>query len=214
MKFSIETAPDGEKITVINQGQEAFAEKPVSSYSAIARKILLDQFKGQVLPLRERDLARFRGKQAGEYAYPSNPLDVRTNEYEAKMRAASEFSNLLETAEYSHWANDTKNHPEATLGFDYYKVKFIVGGHVFEGLVNIANSENGRIFYDITKIKEIPDTSGKYATVVAQSTSAFGDLTYAPNAIVDTLSQNGRQRDRTFFDEKGRQIRQVSNARS
>ena len=68
MKFSIETAPDGEKITVINQGQEAFAEKPVSSYSAIARKILLDQFKGQVLPLRERDLARFRGKQAGEYA--------------------------------------------------------------------------------------------------------------------------------------------------
>ena len=93
------------------------------------------------------------------------------------MRAASEFSNLLETAEYSHWANDTKNHPEATLGFDYYKVKFIVGGHVFEGLVNIANSENGRIFYDITKIKEIPDTSGKYATLVAQSTSAFGDLT-------------------------------------
>lgn len=34
---------------------------------------------------------------------------------------------------------------------------------------------------------------------------------YAPNAVVDTLSQNGRQRDRTFFDEKGRQIRQVSN---
>lgn len=34
---------------------------------------------------------------------------------------------------------------------------------------------------------------------------------YAPNAVVDTLSQNGRQRDRTFFDENGRQIRQVSN---
>lgn len=34
---------------------------------------------------------------------------------------------------------------------------------------------------------------------------------YAPNAIVDTVSQNGRQRDRTFFDENGAQIRQVSN---
>lgn len=34
---------------------------------------------------------------------------------------------------------------------------------------------------------------------------------YAPNAVVDTISQNGRQRDRTFFDENGRQIRQVSN---
>lgn len=34
---------------------------------------------------------------------------------------------------------------------------------------------------------------------------------YAPNAIVDTVSQNGRQRDRTFFDADGLQIRQVSN---
>ena len=34
---------------------------------------------------------------------------------------------------------------------------------------------------------------------------------YAQNAVVDTVSQNGRQRDRTFFDENGRQIRQVSN---
>lgn len=34
---------------------------------------------------------------------------------------------------------------------------------------------------------------------------------YAPNAIVDTVSQNGRQRDRTFFDADGFQIRQVSN---
>lgn len=34
---------------------------------------------------------------------------------------------------------------------------------------------------------------------------------YAPNAVVDTLSQNGRQRDRTFFDKNGQQIRQVSN---
>ena len=34
---------------------------------------------------------------------------------------------------------------------------------------------------------------------------------YAPNAVVDTISQNGKQRDRTFFDANGRQIRQVSN---
>lgn len=34
---------------------------------------------------------------------------------------------------------------------------------------------------------------------------------YAPNAIVDTVSRNGQQRDRTFFDQNGWQIRQVSN---
>lgn len=34
---------------------------------------------------------------------------------------------------------------------------------------------------------------------------------YAPNAVVDTLSQNGQQHDRTFFDVNGLQIRQVSS---
>ena len=34
---------------------------------------------------------------------------------------------------------------------------------------------------------------------------------YAPNAVVDTVSRKGLQRDRTFFDQDGLQIRQVSN---
>lgn len=174
--MEIRTLPDGEKVTVIDTDQDRFEGIPVSAYSAVARRILLEKFKGQVLPLGENDLARFRGKQAGEYAYPRTRYAVNSVEYKAKMRAAAELDNLLETAEYSHWAKDQKHHPEATLGFDYYKVKFAAGGHLFEGLANIANSENGRILYDITKIKEIPDTSGKYATLLAQSTSTFGNL--------------------------------------
>lgn len=174
--MEIRTLPDGERVTVIDTDQDRFEGVPVSAYSAVARRILLEKFKGQVLPLGENDLARFKAKQSGEYAYPSKPLDVHSVEYEAKMRAAAELDNLLETAEYSHWEKDKKHHPEATLGFDYYKVKFAAGGHLFEGLANIANSENGRILYDITKIKEIPASSGKYATLLAQSTSTFGNL--------------------------------------
>ena len=34
---------------------------------------------------------------------------------------------------------------------------------------------------------------------------------YLPNAVIDTVSQGGKQRDRTFFDGYGRQARQVSN---
>lgn len=34
---------------------------------------------------------------------------------------------------------------------------------------------------------------------------------YKPHAVVDTLSQNGRQRDRTIYDENGRQKLQISN---
>ena len=37
------------------------------------------------------------------------------------------------------------------------------------------------------------------------------NATYKPFAVVDTLSQQGKQRDRTFYDAEGRMIRQVSN---
>ena len=193
-QYRIETLPDGEKITVIDTEQDVFDGKPVQTYSAIARKVLLEKFKGQVLPLGENDLVRFKAKQAGEYTYPSNPIDVHTLEYEGKMRAAPELNNLLATAEYSHWAKDQKNHAVATLGFDYYKVKFIAGGHLFEGLVNIANSEKGRLFYDITKIKEIPASSGKYATLLAQSTSTFGNLN---NISISQQQQNSNPQTQT-----------------
>ena len=34
---------------------------------------------------------------------------------------------------------------------------------------------------------------------------------YLPNAIVDSLSQNGKQKDRTFYNDKGQQIKQISS---
>lgn len=34
---------------------------------------------------------------------------------------------------------------------------------------------------------------------------------YKPFAVVDSLSQNGRQRDRVFYDAEGRQVRQISS---
>lgn len=36
-------------------------------------------------------------------------------------------------------------------------------------------------------------------------------IRYAPNAIIDIKSQNGKQRDRIFFDANGNQSRQISN---
>ena len=92
------------------------------------------------------------------------------------MRASAELHNLLENSTYDHWAPDRKNHAEATLGFDYYKTVFIVDGKVFEGLINIANSENGRVFYDITNIKEVSDYTRKYVAPLARSSSRFGNL--------------------------------------
>lgn len=201
--YSIKTAGDGSKYVEIDTDQHLFDNAPKKSYAAIARRVLLDRFAGQTLPLGENDLARLEANQTGEYAYPRKQYEIHSAEYAAKMRAATELDNLLETAEYSHWAKDTKNHKEATLGFDYYKTKFVVDGHSFEGLVNIANSESGRIFYDITKIEEIPDTRGKPATGMAQSASSFGNLD------TNSISESGEDVNAKFSlsaDERDAQI--------
>lgn len=174
-KFSIQELENGERIAVIEDGQNEFDRAKPSQYAAIAKRVIKREFVGKTLPLGSEDLAMIPPDAAGEYAYPAQRL-ITKNANNAKMRASAELNNLLEVSEFSHWARDLKKHPEATLGFDYYTTKFEVGGHLFEGLINIANSEKGRVFYDITKIKEIPGTIEKRATPMAQSASDSGDL--------------------------------------
>lgn len=171
MRFSIQTLANGKKIVVIDSGQELFEGVDPKDYRKVARKFIRETYKGKTLPLGERDLARITKKLGGEYTYPSTRIGV--NEYKAKMRAAAELHNLLEAAEYSHWAEDKKNHLEATLGFDYYKVTFEVDGRRFTGLLNIANSQRGRILYDITKIEESP-LPDKPPTGLAEISSRIG----------------------------------------
>ena len=174
VRYSIAEDQDGKKIVVIDTDQDLFDGKPTSEYSKIARKVINQKFKGKVLALSEYDLARVTNKSAGEYAYPRN-INVGA-EYDAKSKASTELDNLLKTAEFSYHSNDTKKHPEASLGWDYYKTRFVVGKIPFEGLINIATSEKGRVFYDITKIKKLSDIRGIRVTDMAQSVSSFGEL--------------------------------------
>ena len=172
----VDVDADGNPVTVIKTAKALFDGAPKSAYASIAKKLIMKKYAGQTLPLGKNDLVRITKASGGEYGYPSNTLPTNSEEYNAKMRASAELHNLLENSTYDHWAADKKNHAEATLGFDYYKTVFIVDGKVFEGLINIANSENGRVFYDITNIKEVPDYTRKYAAPLARSSSAFGKL--------------------------------------
>lgn len=172
----VDVDADGNPVTVIKTAENRFDRAPKTAYANIAKKLIMSKYAGQTLPLGENDLARITKASGGEYGYPSNQLDTSSKEYNAKMRASAELHNLLENSTYDHWAPDRKNHTEATLGFDYYKTVFIVDGKVFEGLINIANSENGRVFYDITNIKEVSDYTRKYVAPLARSSSTFGNL--------------------------------------
>ena len=172
----VDVDADGNPVTVIKTAKALFDGAPKSAYASIAKKLIMKEYAGQTLPLGKNDLVRITNASGGEYDYPSNTLPTNSKEYNAKMRASAELHNLLENSTYDHWAADKKNHAEAALGFDYYKTVFVVDGKVFEGLINIANSENGRVFYDITNIKEVPDYTRKYAAPLARSSSAFGNL--------------------------------------
>lgn len=170
-------ADDGEPVTVIRTESNAFKNAPRSAYGNIARKIILDRFKGQVLPVSDNDLARITKRSAEEYGFPAKPYDPKSEEYAAKVRASVLLDELLENSVFIEWKEDNKRHPHksAELGWDYYRTIFIIDGKVFEGKINIANSESERVFYDITDIKEIPGISGKYVAPLARSSSTSGD---------------------------------------
>jgi len=152
--FSLQKDPQIGPYVEVDTDQSIFEGQPENSYPAIARKYILDRFREKSLQLQESAEAKVTKRTAREYAYPKTAL--APTEYSAKMRAATELDNLLQTAQYSHSALDDGRHPFASLGWDYYTAKFQVGGRMFEGLLNIAKSPTGNLLYDVTKIKELP----------------------------------------------------------
>ena len=170
VKSSIEKDADGNLIVVVNTNQGIFVGAQPSEYSKIARQYFNEHFKGTTLPLGQSgDAVSMSKKLPGEYAYPHTTLDNNSNEYRAKMKAITELDNLLATAKEHYFSDDTKGNPEATLGWDYYEVEFLCDGMQVSGLINIANSENGRAFYDMTKIKVASAISEKYVALLARS---------------------------------------------
>ena len=143
-QYSLQTNPDGTRYVQIDTDQEIFKGVPRREWPKVARRYINEHFRGKTLPLGEYDAASVKSKASGEYAYPRKPYPVESAEFAAKMRASTELDSLMEAAEYMYSADDMKNHSEATAGWDYYTVKFILGGHVFEGIINIANGENSR----------------------------------------------------------------------
>ena len=172
VEYSIEKDSNGEDVVVVNTDQGIFLGVDKSEYSKVARQYFNGHFKGAVLSLgNEGDAVSMSKKLPGEYAYPHTALDNKSPEYSAKMKAITELGNLLKCAKSHTYSKDTKGNPEATLGWDYYEVEFLCNGRQVSGLINIANSECGRVFYDITKIKVAPAISEKYIALLARSNS-------------------------------------------
>lgn len=146
----------------VEAGQDVFDNAPKSTYPKIALELIRERYVGHVIG-GETLSAFVNSGTAREYAYPRARMSKVLTE--AKMRASTELSSILDTSEFLYHADDDGRHPEAVGGWEYFRTRFSIGEHLFQGVVNIMNTSKGRLLYDVTKIKDITaDTYGSGAT--------------------------------------------------
>lgn len=209
-QFSIKKTDDGKKYVVVDRQQGRFIGLNNKEAAKLAKEIIQEEFSGQTLPLSEYSAVtvRRRGGESGfdgakKYAYDGNRYS--DDVFQAKMRAAANLDEMLESAEYVGHSDDHKNHTFATDGFDYYKTTFVVGGQAFEGVFNVGLSDMGATFYGMTKIEQVTDTNSFVSSLVNETRSDNGDLRnsrVARNAenVNGKLSVKGAEVSREYAD--------------
>ena len=150
--YSIQENENG-KYVKIDIDQNIFDGVEEKDYPKIAKKYILDRYrdgdKSIVLPQNEE--VSVTSKTAKEYTHPKNKLSNEVMNY--KMKASTELDNLTAISEFIKSKLDDGRHPFAKDGWDYYKTVFEINGEQFDGILNIAKSDNKKTLYDITNIK-------------------------------------------------------------
>lgn len=162
-KYSLREFSDGTKFVDVQADQSEFDSLPIEKMQAKAREIIKRKFVGKVIGTTNK--AFVNGRTASEYAYPARFIsDNRTKE--AKLRASSELDNLLDAGRNFRTKSDGDSghfHENASGGFSYFDVTFKVGDEYYSGVINIVNTERGRLLKDVTKIRNITeDISSSY----------------------------------------------------
>ncbi|MFZ5975199.1 MAG: hypothetical protein ACOYU3_07305 [Bacillota bacterium] len=158
-RFSIKEFKDGTKYVEVDTDQDIFDGLSLTEMQKLARKIIKERFKGRVIGDENR--AYVNRRSADEFSFPVKYIKDETIK-EAKMRSSTELENLLNASTFIVHEEDDGRHPEVTGGWDKYKTVFKVGKEYFQGQISVQITNRGRIFYDVTKIKNITDvTSGQ-----------------------------------------------------
>lgn len=158
VKYSLmEFSEDSRRFVEIDQEQDRFNGHDRSEYPKIAKEIINEKFNGKVIGLDNKMFVNGRGRD--EYVHPSRPIK-EDYIYDAKMRASTELDNLLDAGINFRNEADGKDghvHKSAVGGFDYFDTLFKVGDNYFEAVINIENIKNGKLFKDVTKIKDVTE---------------------------------------------------------
>ena len=174
VKFSVKELDDGTKYVEADVDQEAFDNLSKSEQMKLAETIINTRFKGKAIG-NKPDNAFVKRESAKEYRYPANRTALSPEIANAKARISTELDKLMETAKLiEHIPQDDGRHPGVS-GWEHYKVKFKVGGEMYEGVISVGLTERGRVFKDLTKIKNISQGNSDTAATIMGSNDSSGD---------------------------------------
>ena len=192
-QYSIQTDSNGKKYVNVDTDQHIFEGVEPKEYHKIARKYILENFRGKIIGENE-SRAFVNKRSAEEYAYPANKRqesDIKS----AKMKSSTELDNLMSTSQFVEHTDDDGRHPDATGGWDWYSVDFVVDGQPFNGTISVKNTDNGRVFYDMTKIRSLndrkSDLSGKPLHVASvDKTSINSTIPQEQSGVKNSIREN------------------------
>ena len=191
-QYSIQADSNGKKYVNVDTDQHIFDGVEPRQYSKIANQYILDHFRGKVIG--DTNKAYVNKRTAEEFSHPANrriTQDVRNS----KMKSSTELDNLMSASELIEHTDDDGRHPDATGGWDWYSVDFIVDGHPFNGTISVKNTDNGRIFYDMTKIRSLNDRKGDLSgeslhVASADKTSINPTIPQKQSGVNTSISEN------------------------
>lgn len=152
VRFSVKELEDGTKYVEADVDQEQFDGLNTSEKLKLAEKIIMEKYRNKVIGAKPDD-AYVKRESGKEYRNPARFLEE--NKADAKARISTELDNLMKVAEFERHYEDDGRHPDITGGWDHYKVKFKVGSEMYEGIISVGITKRGRVFKDLTKIKNI-----------------------------------------------------------
>ena len=160
--YSLRQFEDGRRFVEIDGDTSMFDDLTKREQGALATSIIKKSFAGKVIGVDNRVFVNGRG--AGEYGFPVKKLgDV---EHDAKMRASTELDNVVDAGfdfRNEPDGSDGHVHKDVIGGFDYFDAIFKIGDRYFQGTINIKNIAKGKLFKDLTKIKDVTeDISSSY----------------------------------------------------
>jgi len=161
-KYSLNEFDDGRRFVDVITDQTQFDGLDDKAKTKLAISIIKQRFAGHTVGIDNPVFVN--GRSAAEYGHPVKNIssDIR----DAKMRASTELDNLIDAGTNFRTQPDGADghvHPNATGDFEYFDAIFKVGNEYYEGVVNIENVARGRLFKDVTKIKNITqDISSSY----------------------------------------------------